>query len=548
MSKIPKSEFVFRKHMSVGEIDAESDKLYLEDCFTDIGDFDVLCDTSIPQCIVLGRTGVGKSALLEQIEKSMERVIRIEPEELALRHVSNSTILKFFEDLGVKLDIFYNLLWQHTFAVELIKKEYGIDSPDKKRSFIQSISSLLSGDTKKQQALSYIDEWGDRFWLDTESRIKEFTEKLEASFKSEIDGKIPGLNLKSGAASALTEEQKSEVIHYGKKVVSSVQIQKLSKIVSLLAEDIFTDEKQKTYILIDKLDENWVEDDLRHKLIRALIETVKKFRNIKPVKIIFTLRTDLLNRVLEKTRDSGFQKEKYNSFFLNIHWNKAQIKDLLDKRINKLLKHKYTKDNVYFEDIFPSKMDKTSGIDYIIDRTFLRPRDAIMFVNFCLNEAEGKTEMTSSLVKLAEKRYSHDRLDSLKYEWFVEHPNLEKYINLLHKKTYRFKFGSLDNKDFDNLLERLLETIDSNPDAPTKLAQKFFNSSYPKSNDYLIEFKQNVIFTLYKVGAVGIKPDGTSTTKWIQDRTPDLTPEKILPTSIISVHKALWRALAIDER
>ena len=318
MSQKANQNFVFKKHMTIGEADAENDKKFLTNCFIDTGDYEVLKDTEASYSIVLGRTGIGKSALLEQIETSSDRVIRIEPEELALKHISNSTILNFFEDLGVKLDVFYNLLWQHTFAVELIKHKYGIDSADAKTSFIDTISSLLSGDRKKQQALKYIEEWGDKFWLDTETRIKEFTEKLEASLKSSIDSKIPGFSFTSEGKASLTEEQKLEVMHYGKKVVSSVQIEKLSKIVTLLAEDIFTDPQKKTYILIDKLDENWVDDELRYKLIRALIETIKKFRKIESVKILVTLRTDLLNRVLDKTRDSGFQREKYNSLFLLI--------------------------------------------------------------------------------------------------------------------------------------------------------------------------------------------------------------------------------------
>ena len=114
MNKIAKRDFVFKKHMSVGEADAENDEIFLEKCFVDTGDFDVLEDTTTPQSIILGRTGVGKSALIEELESNADNTIRIEPEELALRHISNSTILKFFEELGVNLDIFYNLLWQHT--------------------------------------------------------------------------------------------------------------------------------------------------------------------------------------------------------------------------------------------------------------------------------------------------------------------------------------------------------------------------------------------------------------------------------------------------
>lgn len=548
MNKIAKQDFVFKKHMSVGEADAENDIRFLEECFTDIGDYEVLEDTDAPQSIVLGRTGVGKSALVEQIEKTSERVIRIEPEQLALRHVSNSTILKIFEDLGVNLDIFYNLLWQHTLAVELIKHKYNIDSPQAKSNFIDTIKSVISGDRKKQQALKYIEEWGDKFWSDTETRIKEFTDKLETSLQSSIDANVPGIKLNSQGMAALTEEQRSEVVHYGKKVVSEVQIEKLVKIVNLLSEDIFHDPQKKVYVLIDRLDESWVEDSLRYKLIRALIETIRKFRNIEPVKIIITLRTDLLERVLVKTRDSGFQREKYTSLFLNLGWKKDQLETLLNKRINFLLRHKYTNGEVRFSDIFPSKIDKSTSLEYILDRTLLRPRDAIIFVNECLKEAQGKTSITSSDIKLAEKTYSTGRVESLQYEWYVEHPMLGKYIDVLHHKSSSFKVSTISKEELEALIIELSDNATDPADEVIKTARNYMNSEYPVSKTYLVTLRQNLLFVLYKVGAIGIKTDGTSTVKWIHDRTQDLSPLKIEGTSIIYIHKILWRALAIDKR
>jgi hypothetical protein len=548
MTKIAKQDFLFKKHMSVGEADAENDKSFLEECFVDIGDYEILEDTNTPQSIILGRTGIGKSALIEQLEKNSDRVIRIEPEELALRHISNSTILNFFEDLGVNLDIFYSLLWQHTLAVELIKNKYNIDCAQAKTKFIDSITARLSGKKKKQQALNYINEWGDKFWVDTETRIKEFTGKLEASLKSSIDFNVPGVTLSGEAEAILSEEQKLEVIHYGKKVVSSVQIEKLSKIVSLLAEDIFTDPQQKTYILIDRLDENWVEDGLRYKLIRALIETIKKFRNIAPVKIVITLRTDLLDRVLDKTRDSGFQREKYNSLFLQLGWNKEQLMNVLDSRVNHLLKYKYTGGTVGFSDVFPEKIDKVTSAEYILDRTLLRPRDAIMFVNACLNESQGKPEITASIIKRAEKSYSVDRIESLKYEWFVEHPLLDKYIDVLHHRNSNFKAGAISYEQLERLLLELTERPELNADIAVKSAHAYMKSGYPSSNAYMAQLRQNILYILYKVGIVGVKVNGSSSVKWSHDRSQDLTAKNIENTSIVYIHKILWRALAIDKR
>ncbi len=548
MTKIPKRDFVFRKHMSIGEVDAENDSLFLHDCFFDTGDYDVLEDTYSSQCIVLGRTGSGKSALLEKLESSNERVIRIEPDELALKHISNSNILTFFEDLGVNLDIFYSLLWQHTFAVELIKHKYNIDTPSAKVNFFESISRLISGDRRKQQALKYIEDWGDKFWLDTETRIREFTEKLENSLASSINAGLSEIKFNLSGKQQLSEEQISEVVYYGKSVVNSVQIEKLAKIVNLLAEDIFTDPQRKTYILIDRLDENWVEDDLRYKLIRALIETIRKFRKIETVKIVITLRTDLLDRVLEKTRDSGFQREKYSNLFLPLSWSKEQLTAMLDARINALLKNKYTNSEVLFSDVFPSRIDKVTSSDYILDRTLLRPRDAILFVNTCFSESQGQTEITNYTIHAAEKRYSAGRKESLEYEWFVEHPFLGKYIDILSHKSSRFKISELTKEELEPLILDLVDIPKDKEDSVSKVANEYYTSEYPESSAYFTKFTQHLFYTLYKVGVIGIKIDGISSVTWVHDKTQDLTPSRIKTTSIVYIHKMLWRVLAIDKR
>ncbi|MCS6207109.1 P-loop ATPase, Sll1717 family [Shewanella baltica] len=548
MTQVPKKDFVFRKHMSIGEVDAENDSRFLHDCFIDTGDFDVLEDTHSSQCIVLGRTGSGKSALLERLEECHEQVIRIEPDELALKHISNSTVLSFFEELGVNLDIFYSLLWQHTLAVELIKHKYNIDTPSAKVNFFDSISALISGNSKKQLALKYIEDWGDKFWLDTETRIKEFTDKLENSLTSSVGAGVPGIKFDATGKSLLSEEQKSEVVYYGKQVVNNVQIEKLAKIVNLLAEDIFTDPQRKTYVLIDRLDENWVEDELRYKLIRALIETIRKFRKIGTVKIIITLRTDLLDRVLEKTRDSGFQREKYSSLFLPLSWTKEQLETMLDARINALLKYKYTNSEVSFSDVFPSKIDKVTSSDYILERTLLRPRDAIVFVNACFNESQGKTEITNAIIYAAEKHYSVGRKESLEYEWFVEHPYLGKYIDILSQKASRFKVSEITKEELEPLILELIDTPKENEDIVVKVANDYFNSEYPKSITHLSKFTQNLLYTLYKVGVVGIKIDGTSPVTWVHDKTQDLAPSKIKSQSVVYIHRMLWRVLAIDKR
>lgn len=106
-------QFRFRRHDTIGVADAEQDTEFLPACFVDTGDLGLLRNTRLPPRIVVGRTGSGKTALLNRLLETEPRAIRIPPESLALPYISNSSILTFVSALGVNLDIFFRLLWRH---------------------------------------------------------------------------------------------------------------------------------------------------------------------------------------------------------------------------------------------------------------------------------------------------------------------------------------------------------------------------------------------------------------------------------------------------
>ena len=58
---------IIRQNFKIGELDAESDTLLLENCFIDSGYLSKLLNPSDTSSIVIGRTGAGKSALLHMV-------------------------------------------------------------------------------------------------------------------------------------------------------------------------------------------------------------------------------------------------------------------------------------------------------------------------------------------------------------------------------------------------------------------------------------------------------------------------------------------------
>jgi hypothetical protein len=346
-------KFRFKKHATIGAPAAEEDEHFLKTCFVDTGDLRVLRDCKNPKALVIGRTGSGKSALLFKLKHFEDHVIEISPFNLAVEHVSNSEVLRFFHDAGVHLDRFYKLLWRHVFTVELIRERHGIHTEADQKSWLQRLLDSLSRNARKKAQLDYVLKHGKEFWRETEERVKETTKKTEKELKAQIGAVFKGLTFSGDAASKLSEEQLIEVRRIGQEVVNKVQIRDLNEMFDLLKTEVLDDEEKHFYILIDRLDEEWVDDPLRHQLIKALIETMRDFRSVRNAKIIVCLRTDLISRVYRSPGGVAYQEEKIKGLHFDLKWTRQQLVELLDKRINQLAKDAYTTQLVTHNDLLP---------------------------------------------------------------------------------------------------------------------------------------------------------------------------------------------------
>ncbi|QKJ67963.1 ATPase [Deefgea piscis] len=533
-----KTDYIFKRNSSIGAADAESDSKFLVNCFVDNGDLEVLQDCQNPKRIVVGRTGAGKSALLSYLKEIEPHVIELMPESLALNYISNSDVIKFFESAGVNLDVFYQLLWKHVFTVELLKKHFKI-SQYGNDNFLNFLGGIFKKDKKKERGMMYLQQWGSEFWQETEYRIKEFTTKLEADLKSSLGSEFGGVKFGADAARKMSDEMKAEVVHKAQKVVNQVQIRELMEVIALLSDDVFNDHQKRYFITIDRLDENWVDERLRYKVIRALIETVRVFQKIKSVKIVISIREDLLLRVFEKTRDSGFQEEKYDAMFLRVRWKSAQLKKLVDSRVSYLVREQYTKRDVLFDDVFPSEIRKVKSFDYMAERTLYRPRDIIAFTNECLELCEGKASVPPSMVQDAEAKYSRGRLNSLADEWYSDFPNLSSYAQILNGRNYSFKFSDILQADLESLLVDSWADLGGN-DGVYKSCQDWLDGKKSLNN-----ILASILKILYKVSLIGIKPQGYDRVFWSYNVGDVVSDGQYKSSSMLYVHPMFWRVLGV---
>lgn len=537
-------KFVFRSNQIIGAAAAEADDHYLSQCFIDTGDLDIIRDCSDPRIILIGRTGSGKSALLRRLNECEDHVIQILPESLALTYIANSNVLKFFSETGVKLDIFFRLLWRHIFCVEILKERFQITTEEKKKTFLDYLWTQIPKNKKNEKALEYLRTWGESFWKETEFRVQEVTTKLEHDLRASVEGKLPNVvSLNAGTARKLTEEQKEEVVHHAQEVVNNVQIRELSTVMDMMNEILITNSQLKYLITIDKLDEDWIEDQLRFRLIRALIETSADFYSrIKNVKIIVALRSDLLDRVFRYTRDAGFQEEKFRTSCLDITWTKQQLIDVLDTRINLLVRNQYTKDEVSYKDVLPEKIGKVQSIDYMIEHTLMRPRDIIQFFNACIQQSDGKTTISQKALIQAEGTYSRERLRALFDEWYGLYPNLDHYYQLLKGKGSVFIVEGLTEVDLTENYLQLLISGQGNPGQDLEMMKMVSEDQID-----IDTYRRNIVNILYKVGLVGLRIENGASISWSHITGPSVSISEITDTTRIYIHKTFYRVLGIND-
>lgn len=529
--------FRFKRNDTIGSPDAESDDAFLSNCFVDTGDLNDLRDCANSRRIVIGRTGAGKSALLRQLQAITDNVITLNPSDLSLNYLANSEVIAFFEEAGTNLDPFYQLLWKHILAVELIRKKFNITNEYLQHSFLESLQQVFTRNRAKQEAISYLKKWGENFWNETEVRAKEVLNNIERELQTSAKAGVLGFDLSADGARKLSQEQKAEVVNRGARAVAQIQVSALSRVLELLENDIFTDEQEGFYVVIDDLDTQWAAEPIKYKLIRALIETVRAFRRVHRVKIIVALRQDLLRRVLTATKDQGFQSEKYESFYLNLHWSKKQIVEIVDRRLAHLVKQRYTSKPLSIAELFPKEVHGKPFEEFLCERTFLRPRDAIVLVNECLKGAAEKQCITVQLVMDAEASFSDKRRQSLAEEWGSVFPAVDRYLEVLSRRPTSFPVSELSA----TILEKwYLDNMADMSGDPVLLAGKRF---VEEGKGSAFEFALVLITALYEVGAIGLKPDGSARAFWSYDS--DFIPAhgSLKPDSRVYIHPTFWRTL-----
>lgn len=533
---------LIRKNFSVGSRSAETDAAFLADCFVENDAFSEITNPDNSKSILLGRTGTGKTAIVETIKRTRKNCYEFDVAAMAFQYIANNTTIRALEHQGVDLMVFYQLLWKHAICLELIQKRWRVQSAGDQGDFLFQIRQWIKGDPRKEKALRYFEEWQDKFWISADENIKEITTKLEEKISQKLGVSMGGISAGGELVEGSIGEIKLEIEKIGRTIVNDLQVARLNELIDLLGAYGFNrsgDELQ--FLLIDGLDEHWADDAIRFKLIRALLETIKTFKRISGLRLVVAIRSDVFSRAFSERHGASMQREKIYDYITEIKWSKEQLRELIDLRIGRLFRNQYRRQGVDFRTLFGASWDGDDTFDILRSYTLERPRDVIDFVNACLKVAEGEPHVTATHLRKAEHPYSVSRKDALVDEWSSVFPGLERSLEFLSGRNGTFAIEDISDKDnMQWFAYTLVEdtTAERDPLLPwAKAAQT------DGGVGACMELAKQLIACLYRIGAVKVKLAPEEPWRSCAEGEAELPVARFSPRSRVAVHEMLKAAL-----
>jgi hypothetical protein len=403
----------------------------------------------------------------------------------------------------------------------------------------------IKRDPAKKAALEYLDEFGSKFWCETDERVREITESFEQKIDAEAKARfgLPHLGLTAGTGSGSAEktESRSEQADRFQRVVNQTQLARLNKMLSVLDEDILDTPQHSTYVIIDDLDRLWVDERLANDLIRCLFTTVLHLQRVRHLKVLVALRTNIFRELDFGVR--GGQEEKYRSLVLQMKWSKKDLEQLLDERVRYLSEQSDGALNLQsISDLLPSA-NKTRGnaLDYILERTLMRPRDAISFINECLSRHSSKDHLTWEEIFSAEIAYSEKRLLALRDEWKPTYPDIMMVFDVFRKASL-----PMTKQQLSDYLDETMLLLSDDSDFRGSLWMEDLSAAMWRSSGQQCwtDLYQPLIKMLYEIGFIGIArpPKARMVYSYEDDALAD-NPSTLESVRIFSIHPAYHMAL-----
>lgn len=513
----------------------------LASAYYDNGDYEVIESRVDRRFFLIGRTGSGKSAAFRKLgDDHPGRVVRINPEDLAMRYLTNNNVIQFLRELDVKLEPFFRALWKHVIVIEIIRYRVRPFRVDQQLGMLAQIKERLDRDPAKRRARRYFDEYEDAFWCETHERIREVVSKLEQNVTASADiaAKLGPVSsgISGSRASTLSEEERIELRNTLQEIVDQSQLLHLNDMIVTINDNLLDSEQLYTYLVIDDLDKDWVDESLANTLIRCLFDAVLDIQSIKNLKILVALRTNIFRQLGYGSVTRGGQEEKFRLSAHEIRWTRSDLYGLVGQRAAAAAVANGYQAMGQLSTLLPRKHPhRGEALDYILERSMMRPRDVITYLNLCIREAAGRPSITWDHIYAAEPRYSEDRLYALRDEWKDPYEGIDKVFE---------QFYGCDALLSRNDFTKILDAVTAIPARYPSIGEKWMDDltrSFLEDGDTVqswFDLYGSLLGLLYDISFVGISDSADSVPIYAHEEAPQPKLSEVDDDTWFHVHPA----------
>ena len=469
----------------LGDIRAENDLDMLEHAFLETSDYKALLESS-DRCVVVGRRGTGKSALVHKLNQYWRNqnktfVIVVAPEEDQI--IGLRCLLDRFGENFVHIKAGAKIAWKYALYMEIATN---LNSHYKLQKLIQktAVGSCLS-------------EWGGSH----DNVTGSLRRKLQKCLKDDV----------------AAEENIAELS-------SSLGILDVEAGLAKLFEDI----NYEIILLIDRLDEGYSPDckgvALVDGFVQAVIDLNSKFsRNVRG--LVF-LRDNMFRSIV--INDPDFTRN-IEGQVLRLHWDDYGLFNLVCNRLRVAYKNPQENNTRLWNFYSAREMRGREGFRMALRLTLYRPRDILVLLNnaFLHAATHDREQIILEDIDSSAKSISENRLFDLQKEYETIFPALNLF-------TAAFSSGpsELLVDDAKVILESVLSKDDHDIEMQRDIA--------------IFEDSTQVLQRLYGIGFVGIYDEKAGSFVFCHDgRDP---AKEVSADSKILVHPCYWLALNLKEK
>ena len=517
-------------------------------------------DPASPKRILIGRTGTGKTAVIERLKSQKgDQVVLVDPMDLSITHLTSTDVVPRLHAAGVNMDPLYRWLWRHVILVSVIKKWNETRPPEARRELKQALIDLFRREKAKQrevdkgeraELVDYTEEWGERFFEIEQLDIREVVSKINENISDQsstsmgVSGSVGGGGFQAGGQEGQThsvseESQARETYRQAaQRIVSQSQATPLRKATSLVERHILTNPQRPYFVVIDDLDHGWVDAEYAYDLIIALLMEVQELSRLSGLKIVISLRQDVIEKIQRSDRQKpGLQWEKVKSHFVRLDWTENELYDLIDLRLAEMARNRQGR-RPSMENALPERHRGLGGPylgrRHLFMRTMGRPREMIDFMNECIAACSSSGQISWKSIHDAEVIYSTERVTSLENEWGQVFPGVSMLLEPLRGWT---DGGTLIA--FKGAMSRTLSSTHLDEGHVSYRIVEMMTAG-GSAEDAAI---QTAVKILYRVGALGLKG---ATDEIRFSYTPRGRAEPTLsPDTRLYVHPGFYLALDV---